>query len=801
MEEKSLIDNALANRLQLWGFENDVMIYSDCSLGCMLKITPVDISCEKNESINQFKIQLVNFLNSLPENLSVQFLQNVTTGQVDLLSAHEKLVKVDSHPLYQQMTKERLTHFQDLDSKGLIPKQDLYLIIRSGLSKKLKSKSWFNFFNKKKKTSQEELQEILNQEMSKFELKVNQICGSLKSVGLTTDRMKASEIYKIVYAVLNPDRPIPPTDLETLQIDDVRDSLCLTDHAIGFDSFRVGKFVHKVISLKNIPEITFASMAESLKKLPIDSMLMLSIETTSHQKELDTLKMQQKLTYSMVAGNRGVTDVESQAKLSEINDLMGQMVSGNEKIFKVAVQVVLRSDSQDLLEEYTSQALQIFQELSGAEAMIETVGAFPIYCEILPPHGRSMERVRRLNSSVLADFLPVYGLWKGHDLPRVLLKNQEQGLVGFDPFSEKLGNFNQVISGGSGSGKSFLTNLIVNQMGKESPKVIIIDIGGSYERTCKVLGGQYVPLGLNLGLSLNPFDRASDDPAEIDKKVKFLVSLVEIMTKEDDSLSLEKYERAELERSIVDVIRETSEPRLSNLMEKLVSHQDEKLKRIGKILATWCGDSAFGKFLDQKTTIGLEKNIVCFDLKGLEQTPDMQAVALFVITDLVWREVQKDKTSKKFVVFDECWRLLESPSASQFIAEVFRTFRKYQASAIAISQAISDFARSKVASAILPNSSVKWILRQTGGGVSELREELKLNEKEIRLISNLRSIKGHYSEAFLICDDQRQVVQISATPLEYWLATTDPADMQVLKDLKEQNPNLSDLELLLKAAS
>ena len=324
----------------------------------------------------------------------------------------------------------------------------------------------------------------------------------------------------------------------------------MTDHAIGFDSFRVGKFVHKVISLKNIPEITFASMAESLKKLPIDSMLMLSIETTSHQKELDTLKMQQKLTYSMVAGNRGVTDVESQAKLSEINDLMGQMVSGNEKIFKVAVQVVLRSDSQDLLEKYTSQALQIFQELSGAEAMIETVGAFPIYCEILPPHGRSKERVRRLNSSVLADFLPVYGLWKGHDLPRVLLKNQEQGLVGFDPFSEKLGNFNQVISGGSGSGKSFLTNLIVNQMGKESPKVIIIDIGGSYERTCKVLGGQYVPLGLNLGLSLNPFDRASDDPAEIDKKVKFLVSLVEIMTKEDDSRSLEKYERAELERSI-----------------------------------------------------------------------------------------------------------------------------------------------------------------------------------------------------------------------------------------------------------
>ena len=67
MEEKNLIDNTLANRLELWGFENDVMVYSDCSLGCMLELAPLDISCEKNESINQFKHQLVNFLNSRSE--------------------------------------------------------------------------------------------------------------------------------------------------------------------------------------------------------------------------------------------------------------------------------------------------------------------------------------------------------------------------------------------------------------------------------------------------------------------------------------------------------------------------------------------------------------------------------------------------------------------------------------------------------------------------------------------------------------------------------------------------------------
>jgi conjugal transfer ATP-binding protein TraC len=184
----------------------------------------------------------------------------------------------------------------------------------------------------------------------------------------------------------------------------------------------------------------------------------------------------------------------------------------------------------------------------------------------------------------------------------------------------------------------------------------------------------------------------------------------------------------------------------------------------------------------------------------LEQTPDLQAVALFIITDLVWREVQRDRISQKFVVFDEAWRLLESPAASDFIASVFRTFRKYGASAIAISQAINDFAKSRVASAILPNSSIKWILKQDGGGIADLTEELRLNQKEVQLISNLSSVKGQYSEAFLMCEQNRQVVRVEATPLEYWLATTDPVDFKAIDLYKVKHPDLEDLDLLQELA-
>lgn len=235
---------------------------------------------------------------------------------------------------------------------------------------------------------------------------------------------------------------------------------------------------------------------------------------------------------------------------------------------------------------------------------------------------------------------------------------------------------------------------------------------------------------------------------------------------------------------------------MSDLREVLVNHSESEIRRIGKILSLWCADSPFGKFVDRDSTVSLNSDIVCFDLKDLENYPDLQSVCLFLITDLIWREVQKDRTRFKFVIFDECWKLLESEEGAAFIGPVFRTFRKYRASAVAISQTISDFAESKIASAVMPNSSIKWILRQKGDDPASLKNALQLNEREMDLIAGLTAEKGSYSESFLMAENKKLVVRIESTPLEYWLATTDPSDLVLLNKLKEEMPKASDLFIM-----
>ncbi len=170
--------------------------------------------------------------------------------------------------------------------------------------------------------------------------------------------------------------------------------------------------------------------------------------------------------------------------------------------------------------------------------------------------------------------------------------------------------------------------------------------------------------------------------------------------------------------------------------------------------------------------------------------------------ELLWREVQPQylRLQKKILIFDECWKLLENEAGSQFIAEVFRTFRKYRASVVAISQNMDDFAKSKVSQTILSNSSTKWILMQKGANQARLKEVLQLNDSEMDLISSLYQEPGVYSEAFLMADGQKTVVRIESTPLEYWIATTDARDAAALDNFEKENPNLTKTEILHKMA-
>lgn len=786
-----MTDATLSNRLQIWGFEDGITVFKDFSLGAAFKISTLDISCQTDEAINAIKESLRQFLNGLPAGLSLQFAQEIVPGNIEVIRNHEEMSLSEVSELTRKIVKQRVQKFTDLDEAGLLPKQNLYLFVRKTFEKIPEKVGWLSVFSTKRK----ELSEShLQNEIRHFERILENLSASLLALEIEAEKLTDQDVFKMTFDQWNPGHKI---DAPKMSAQDVRDQVILADAVLALDHFVLGKTLHKVLTLKMLPEQTYASMAARLKELPFKSRLLLSIEVEDQTKEVSALQMQRRMAYASVVGKTGVSDLEAQAKLQDIESILEEMIQGAEKVFRFSLNVVLQSEDEQDLEDQVASVLQAFREMNGAEGMLETVAGFDVFAESSLPNARSKERSIKVNTSVLADFLPVFGNWKGHALPRVLLRSGDGGLLPIDPFSGD--NANMIVSGGSGAGKSYFANSLISQMLKESPKIFILDVGASYRRVCENLNGQYIELGIKSDIAINPFalDGISlKDSEGMDRKIKFLVGLVELMTKESGKPGLGKLEKAEIEKAIKLVLETEPQATLSHLKDRLNQHTDPEIKRLGRILGLWCGDSPFGKFVDRPTSVSLQKDVVCFDLKGLDSHPELQAVCLFIMTDLIWRQIQQDRTQMKFTIFDECWRLLQDEAASLLIGDVFRTFRKYRASAIAISQTMDDFSKSQIAGAVMPNSSIKWILKQKGADQESLKTALQLNEREMGLISTLSSEKGKYSEAFLMADDKRQVVRIESTPLEYWLFTTDPADIGLIEKTKAEDPTATDLEIL-----
>ena len=761
-------NGSLVERLDIWGFENGIALFRDCTGGFGFRLRQLDGSCWPDEAHNEQRLRLKELLGCLPVHADVQFAFHVGRTSERRFDRHRELAARAS-PMVLALQDARLKKFQDLNDDGDLLEHSTFVFVRLHLAPNPASLG-----RRPKALSEAELERGL----SVLCAHAVEIERALVSAGLAPERLDSKEIVDLAFDAWNPDRS---DGIGRYDETDVRSKLLVSEAEKSKNGFKIGSVHHRVLSLKMLPESTFAGLASAFSRLPFGARALVNMHVPDQTKEIEWLRLNRRMAFAIAAGSRGISDIESEAKLGDVEDLLNQVIKDGERIFSFSLHVILRSSDEATLERMVKDALQLIRELGGAEGFLETYAAFDVFCETSTPNARGRERARRIKSSNLCDLIPVFGPWAGLEEPAVLLRGQSGSLFKFDPFDSGLTNANQIVSGGSGSGKSYLTNLMLGQMMAQDPRIFILDVGGSYQKTCDLLSGQYVELSMSSGLSINPFDLPFGQAQPGDDKIKFLLALVQIMTKEDDAKSLPRLERVEIERSILDVYRESRSPQMSDLKERLSRSESEEAKRIAKILSIWCGDTPYGRFVDRPTNVELGSRLVCFDMKGLETNQDLQTACLYLIMDLVWREVQRDRSEMKFLVLDECWRLMENEAGSQFVAETFRTFRKYRASTVAISQNIDDFARSKAASAILPNSSIKWVLKQPGADFKRLAEVLRLNPREAEAVAALSQAKGKFSEAFLMAEDRRAVVSIEATPVEHWLATTDPKDFACMR--------------------
>jgi len=121
--------------------------------------------------------------------------------------------------------------------------------------------------------------------------------------------------------------------------------------------------------------------------------------------------------------------------------------------------------------------------------------------------------------------------------------------------------------------------------------------------------------------------------------------------------------------------------------------------------------------------------------------------------------------------------------------------RKFASAILAISQIARDLKSPEIGDGILANAPNRFILRQRGDEKT-LKEDLKLNDQELKEVFSLSQLRGVYSEFYLQSETIRGVFRYRPTPLELWLSTTHPPDNALLEKKWKEHPYFSLKEIV-----
>lgn len=813
----------LAQELPYWDFSDDICVLIDGSLVAGIELRGISIETSSNDEINRVCSDLRALLNSIPDGTELTINASRRRYKESVLDDHRDQCGTNSDVSW--ITEVRRQWIKaDIENESILaPVIHLYLYkrIETSSGKRLGFFSPPARFISQKKREYESAAKSLLQSLES-------ISASLDAIGMGCKKLSGLEIQEEIYTFLNPSRAktIATPKVSTayrqqefsaqevvqapqLSIPSAREQLAFSDLFCQPDALKYDGLFHRCITLKTLPEYTHASLIASLTSLSFPHMVSVHIKVPEQSKELARLQTKRRIAHSLSISHDGrPNDLENEAKLSSTEDLLRDLISSGQKLFYFQCTVYISAENRELLEQRTRTILLKFRELNGAEGMAETVATLKVWKSILPMGNLSLPRSKRVKTDNLADFIPLYRNFTGiHKCePICLFQSRNDTLVPYDPFNSSLPNFNTLITGSSGAGKSFIANQVLIQYLTRDPLLFIVDIGGSYRKLCEFSKGEYVELSFNStspNYAINPFQLSEGEKVPPARKIKFLVSMLETIFSDEEKGTIPKLHRSLLEEQIMalyDAAEVNDPPTLSCLRKRLMESENLALKDYASMLFTWTGNRPFGRLFDvKKGGLNSKRNTVVFDLKGLSAYPDLQAVMLLILTDFILGRIDDSPSERKLLVMDECWKLLKSAASKDFMEYCVRTMRKTASGITFVTQGLEEIVASPIGAAILSSTATKLVLSQKGD-LTTAQHLLKLNDRQMELISSLRQKKGHYSEALLLANEERAVIRIQPTPLEYWLATSDPADGIVYNSFRADHPEKTITETIFELA-
>lgn len=404
-------------------------------------------------------------------------------------------------------------------------------------------------------------------------------------------------------------------------------------------------------------------------------------------------------------------------------------------------------------------------------------------------------KYRSMFSEQASQFVPLECDWKGNGSANMLLFSRRGQPLALDMFISN-NNYNGYVIAESGSGKSVFLIMLAFLAYTRGDRVFILDYGGSYQRICQIVGGQYIEPDRQNPFSLNPFSTISS-VEQLKNELEFLATFVYSL---GASKNKEQYERDEklFKSHILEVIKECHAD-FGTMLE--ITHVKDALEARGQArdaqqivdfcqqLSMFCRGGIYEEFFAGPCQIDFRSHFIVAEIQKIEGEQDLRDAIIMMLTYHQSNAVFKKKGStsiRTLSIYDEAHKYIgKDVRMDDFIEQLYRRGRKEDNSTIVATQGFEDIydsatgTLSRAGKAIVNSSSWKFFLKQSETSINLLLKAgvFSLNEMEEELMRTTKTVLGEYSEIFMITPEEyKYVYRLALDKYFYYLTSTKKSD-------------------------
>ena len=566
----------------------------------------------------------------------------------------------------------------------------------------------------------------------------------------------------------------------------LRDLIAPSSLEIHSTYFRIGTKYGRTLYIYGYPRELYTGWLSGL--INIDQVLDISMFIYPVETEIVLNNLRKKVTQleadmALNSEKGKVRDPAREAALADAEELRDQLQLGAERFFRFGLYVTLYADS--------------LEELSFVQHVIETIfGQNMVYSKTasnqqeqglnstIPQMTDQLQVRRNMNTGAVSTSFPFTSADLSDGEGILYGVNQHnQGLVIFDRVS--LENANMVVFAKSGAGKSFTVKLEALRSMMLGTDILVIDPENEYQKLADAVGGSYIRLSLSSDTRINPFDlpRVIDSDEATDALRANLITLQRLfklmlggtLVGGQQIALLSPAEEADLDQALIDTYARagiTSDPLTHNSQPPTIIDLYDTLLHMGGAgpsLAQRLRKYTTGTFagiFSQQSNVDINNSMVVFNIRDLED--DLRPVAMYIVLSHIWN-IARTVQRRRMLIVDEAWQLMKYEDSAEFLHSLAKRARKYSLGLTTITQDVEDLMGSEKGRAIVANSSLQLLLKQSTSAVDVLAEVFKLTEEERKRLSNFPVGDG------LFFAGQNHVhIRIFASETETQFITTNP---------------------------